>query len=127
MSESGMMVNSCSSFSHCKYSKPFRGFFELSTVLHIHQKNLPYFITFFFHKISCMEKSRFPNKLKAFRDMKGLSQKAVARQLGLADASLISRWEKGRVMPPTVQVFNLCNYYAALPQELYPELLQESA
>jgi transcriptional regulator with XRE-family HTH domain len=69
-----------------------------------------------------MEKGRFPNKLKMFRRCHGYSQKKVARALGLADTSTISRWECGGAIPSTVQVFRLARIYQTLPHELFEEL-----
>jgi transcriptional regulator with XRE-family HTH domain len=46
----------------------------------------------------------------------------VARILGLADTSTISRWERGGAMPSTVQVFRLARIYQTLPHELFEEL-----
>lgn len=69
-----------------------------------------------------MENSRTPNKLKMFRRCSGYSQKKVARILGLADTSTLSRWEHGIAVPGLVQVFRLSRIYKTLPQELYDEL-----
>jgi transcriptional regulator with XRE-family HTH domain len=68
-----------------------------------------------------MENNRFPNRLKMFRRCSGLSQKKVARKLGLADTSTLSRWEHGLAIPGLVQVFRLSRIYKALPQELFEE------
>jgi transcriptional regulator with XRE-family HTH domain len=69
-----------------------------------------------------METSRFPNKLKAFRLQKGYSRKKMARMLGLADPSMLSRWERGVSMPSIVQVFRLARIYNTYPHELFDEL-----
>jgi transcriptional regulator with XRE-family HTH domain len=69
-----------------------------------------------------MEKGRFPNKLKMIRRCHGYSQKKVARILGLADTSTLSRWERGGAMPSVVQVFRLARIYQTLPHELFEEL-----
>jgi transcriptional regulator with XRE-family HTH domain len=69
-----------------------------------------------------MEISRTPNKLKMFRRCNGYSQKKVARILGLADTSTLSRWEHGLAIPGLVQVFRLSRIYKTLPQELFDEL-----
>ncbi len=69
-----------------------------------------------------MENSRTPNKLKMFRRCNGYSQKKVARILGLADTSTLSRWEHGIAVPGLVQVFRLSRIYKTLPQELFDEL-----
>lgn len=69
-----------------------------------------------------MENSRTPNKLKMFRRCSGYSQKKVARILGLADTSTLSRWEHGIAVPGLAQVFRLSRIYKTLPQELFDEL-----
>ena len=56
-----------------------------------------------------MEISRVPNKLKSYRRCCGYSQKKVARMLGLADTSTLSRWEHGIAVPGMVQVFSLAH------------------
>lgn len=66
-----------------------------------------------------MEEGRFPNKLRKFRRMAGLSQKKVARLLGFADASVISRWECGAALPNLLYVFKLAILYHAFVHELY--------
>jgi len=69
-----------------------------------------------------MEISRFHNKLKLFRRSKGYSQKKLARMLGLADTSTISRWEHGVAFPSIMQTFRLARIYNTLPHELFDEL-----
>ena len=69
-----------------------------------------------------MEISRTPNKLKLFRQSNGYSQKKVARILGLADTSILSRWEHGVAVPSLVHVFRLSRIYHTLPHELFQEL-----
>lgn len=72
-----------------------------------------------------MENSRFPNKLKTYRRGSGFSQKKVARLLGLADTSTLSRWEHGMALPSMVQVFRLSRIYNTHPHLLYEELWRE--
>ncbi len=69
-----------------------------------------------------MEISRFPNKLRMFRRSNGYSQKKVARLLGLADTSTLSRWEHGLSLPSTIQLFRLARIYFTEPHELFDEL-----
>jgi transcriptional regulator with XRE-family HTH domain len=73
-----------------------------------------------------MEFGRFPNKLRKFRRMAGLSQKKVARLLGFADASIISRWECGALLPGIRHIFKLAKLYRAYPHELFDQLWKES-
>lgn len=72
-----------------------------------------------------MEMSWFPNKLKSFRHLNGYSRKKVARVLGHADTSTLSRWERGLVMPGLLQAFQLARMYKALPHELFNEFWEE--
>ena len=73
-----------------------------------------------------MEGGRFPNKLKKYRRIHGYSQKKVARVLGLADTSVISRWEHGVVLPALHQVFKLSKLYEILPHELFDLLWNQT-
>lgn len=57
-----------------------------------------------------------------FRQCSGYSQKKVARILGLADTSTLSRWEHGLALPGIVHVFRLSRIYHTLPQELFDGL-----
>lgn len=57
----------------------------------------------------------------------GLSQKKVARKLGLADTGTISRWEKGFVIPGTLHLFRLAQLYHTLPHQLYDALWNQCA
>jgi transcriptional regulator with XRE-family HTH domain len=54
-----------------------------------------------------------------------LSQKQVARILGLNDTSPISRWEKGLVFPNIAQLFRLTRIYKTTAEELYTDLWQK--
>lgn len=53
---------------------------------------------------------------------RGYSRKKVARMLGLADPSMLSRWERGASAPGIVQVIRLARLYDTLPHELFDEL-----
>ena len=68
-----------------------------------------------------MEISRFPNKLKAYRRLNGFSRKKIARIIGHADTSTLSRWERGIILPGLLQIFQLAQLYKKLPHELYTE------
>lgn len=65
------------------------------------------------------------NRLKRFRRIVGLSQKQVAKRLGLSDTSILSRWEKGYVYPNLGYLFRLCKIYKTNPQEIFLELWQK--
>jgi transcriptional regulator with XRE-family HTH domain len=72
-----------------------------------------------------MEKGRYPNKLKLFRHSKGYSRKKVARMVGLADPSQLSKWERGIVIPNLLQVLLLARIYQTHPHELFDELWKQ--
>jgi transcriptional regulator with XRE-family HTH domain len=74
-----------------------------------------------------MEIKEFPNKLKSFRRQRGYSRKKVARVLGHADTSTLSRWERGLVLPGLLQTFHLARIYNVLPHELFITLWNELA
>lgn len=74
-----------------------------------------------------MEFGRFPNKLKKYRRIAGHSQKKVARALGFADTSVISRWEHGAVLPNLQQAFKLSQLYGVLPHVLFECLWNDVA
>jgi transcriptional regulator with XRE-family HTH domain len=65
---------------------------------------------------------RYPNKLKRYRRIAGHSQKKVARALGFADTSVISRWEHGALLPNLQQAFKLSQLYDVLPHLLFERL-----
>lgn len=69
-----------------------------------------------------MEICRFPNKLRSYRRCQGWSQKKVARMLGLADTSTLSRWERGYALPGTLNIFRLARMYHTFPQLLFDDL-----
>ena len=68
-----------------------------------------------------METNRIPNSLKFYRRRQGLKQTDVARVLGIRNASMISRWEKGISIPNTVNVFKLALIYRITADALYAD------
>ena len=66
-----------------------------------------------------MEFSEFPNKLKKYPRIAGYSQKKVARALGFADTSVISRWEYGAALPNLQRAFKLLLLYDVLLHLLF--------
>jgi transcriptional regulator with XRE-family HTH domain len=50
---------------------------------------------------------KIPNLLRKYRRIRGLNQKEIAAILGFRDASLISRWEKGRRIPSLMNAIRL--------------------
>ncbi|MBA4850481.1 helix-turn-helix transcriptional regulator [Emticicia sp. BO119] len=71
-----------------------------------------------------MEYSRFPNRLKVYRMGVCLSQKQVAKVLGLPNTSKLSRWEHGYGYPSIEHLFYLCLLYKTIPQSIYTDLWQ---
>ncbi len=67
---------------------------------------------------------KIPNELKKQRKISGLSQKDIAKLLGLKTTSRISQWEKGAGMPSLVNVFKLSSLYGVLVDALFIELVR---
>jgi len=64
------------------------------------------------------------NRLKRHRKVRGLSQKDVARILGVKNSSMISRWERGLSLPSTLNVFKMALIYRTMADALYMDLLE---
>lgn len=60
--------------------------------------------------------------LRRYRKTRGLSQKQVARILGVSSTSMISRWEKGLSLPSTLNVFKLAALYRTMADPMFPDL-----
>jgi len=72
--------------------------------------------------INCKYKN-MPNCLSKYRRARGLSQKEVARILGLKNSSVISRWEHGSHIPkPVILVLEIGALYRTLVESLYQDL-----
>ena len=67
---------------------------------------------------------KIPNCLRKYRKARGLKQKEVAEILGLKNASLISRWEKGISLPNSINLFKLAALYRTLVDALFIDLLR---
>ena len=65
-----------------------------------------------------------PNGLRKFRKMSGYSQKQVAFFLGVENAGMISRWEKGSRFPSPVNIFRLAALYHTMSDALYFDLIR---
>jgi len=65
-----------------------------------------------------------PNCLRKFRKMSGYSQRQVAFFLGVENAGMISRWEKGARFPSPVNIFRLAALYHTMVDALYFNLLR---
>jgi len=69
-----------------------------------------------------INRKRIPNSLRKYRRASGLTQKKVARILGVKNTSLISRWESGFCLPKLLSVFKLAILYRTMPDALYTRL-----
>lgn len=67
---------------------------------------------------------RVPNSLRKYRRARGLKQKEVAEILGLKNTSMISRWERGFVLPKPVNIFKLAALYRTMTDALFMDLLR---
>ena len=65
-----------------------------------------------------------PNNLRKFRKISGYTQKQVAFFLGVENAGMISRWEKGSRFPSPVNIFRLAALYHTMADALYFNLLR---
>ena len=64
----------------------------------------------------------FPNCLRRYRKVRGLSQRQVAAILGMEDGSMISRWENGSRLPSVPDLFRLALIYRTMVDALYIDL-----
>ncbi|MHC4270437.1 MAG: helix-turn-helix transcriptional regulator [Planctomycetota bacterium] len=67
---------------------------------------------------------KISNCLRKYRKLKGLKQKDVARILKLKSTSMISRWEKGTVLPNSLNIFRLSLLYRTLIDVLFIDLMR---
>ncbi|MCD6318853.1 helix-turn-helix transcriptional regulator [Candidatus Aerophobetes bacterium] len=67
---------------------------------------------------------KIPNSLRKYRKMRGLKQKDVAEILGLKSTSMISRWEKGFVLPKPMNIFKLAALYRTMADALFIDLIR---
>jgi len=59
------------------------------------------------------------NKLRELRMKNNLTQKQVAKLLGLQCEDRLSHWENGLAMPSVRNLFRLANIYKVMPNDLY--------
>jgi transcriptional regulator with XRE-family HTH domain len=64
---------------------------------------------------------KFPNAIRRCRIQRGLSQHALAMQLGL-HRSLVSLWERGLRLPSVPSLLSMARELGVLPDTLYPDL-----
>lgn len=71
-----------------------------------------------------MKKETFapiPNQLRRYRRTRALRQKDVAVILELKSTSMISRWEQGRCLPSSINLFRLAVIYRTMVDALFYE------
>ncbi|MEN6520072.1 MAG: helix-turn-helix transcriptional regulator [Armatimonadota bacterium] len=69
-----------------------------------------------------MRRKHIHNYLKRCRKECGLSQKEVARILGLESSSMISRWEKGVSLPETLNALKMAAIYQTTVDYVFEDL-----
>jgi DNA-binding XRE family transcriptional regulator len=69
----------------------------------------------------------YPNALRQYRKYFDLSRGEVACLIGLKRAKTLSKWEKGVVMPDTINFLRLCHLYSVKPIDLYGGLMEKIA
>ena len=69
-----------------------------------------------------MEHQRYHNQLRRFRRERCLTQKEVAEIMGLRNSAMISRWEKGTVLPETVNALKMAALYRSSVDVIYRDL-----
>lgn len=69
-----------------------------------------------------MRRRRIHNYLKRCRKERGLTQKEVARILGLESTSMISRWEKGVCLADTLNALKIAALYQTTVDYVYEDL-----
>ena len=72
-----------------------------------------------------MYKGQIKNRLWQARKQTGLGQKDVAFLLGHHSISQISRWERGKRIPSTIEVLKLSIIYRRLVNDLLREYYEE--
>lgn len=70
------------------------------------------------NKRDAMLKKVFSTQLKTIREERGLSQTAVAAQIGCA-VSTYANWEQGRREPSIVDIYNLIYIFKIDANELF--------
>ena len=63
------------------------------------------------------------SQFKKYRKLYGLSQRQVSIDLGVSE-NHIRNIESGRGNPDVKLLFKLCKYFAAKPEELFPDLAE---
>ena len=71
-----------------------------------------------------MKRKKVPhvNFLRQYRNLMRYSQDDVAVILGKKNHAIISKWEKGMILPGLINIFKLSILYRTPPENLFPEL-----
>jgi DNA-binding XRE family transcriptional regulator len=114
----------------CRFKSTLPIFFHLDTITISteHTKNGDFSLLFLKDEtcyFKYMETIKFPNRLKEYRQINGLSQKQVAFLLGFKNTARIAEWEKGTAFPGILNLLKLSLIYHTLVNDLYFDLLQE--
>ena len=70
-------------------------------------------------------KVKIINSLRKYRKIKGLTQREVAKLLGLKSQSQLSRWERGVSLPSTLNLFKLSALYNTMVDALFIDFLRK--
>jgi putative transcriptional regulator len=62
--------------------------------------------------------ARFPNRIREYRLKAGISQRELGALLGLG-RSVVSAWERGRILPTLPNAFRLAKALDTLAESLY--------
>ena len=71
-------------------------------------------------------KTSFINRLRKHRRLMGYTQADVAYLLGLNNSIVISRWEKGRIIPLADNAIRLAYIYHTFTEELFREFFKKA-
>ncbi len=71
-----------------------------------------------------MQKPKLPNQLVVYRRRMGLPQRLVSRLLGHQGASVLSRYERGRLLPTLEMALRLEIIYRVPVAFLFPTLYE---
>lgn len=64
-------------------------------------------------------KTIIPNNLKEYRLKVNLTQKQVAKLIGVNSEERVCHWEKGNNVPSALNLVKLCTLYKTEPKNLY--------
>ena len=62
---------------------------------------------------------KYPNKLKEYRQLKGVRQQDIVDLLGIKGINRLSRWEAGIAMPNVPNAMKLARIFGVEIQDIY--------